>query len=209
MTCLNLYRTMVSWPDKWRRLMRVCISRHPWTRSQILRMEPRRTRNITVVMARATLITGLAWLADLPFPAIDLILEHLHSSASEFIRLCAAEDVYLGMLERQGRELHELSVVRSWSRGAPPVLCESDTETPVLLTIDARGIRKLERLVSSSTEASRGRHDEVYSAIIPQKGHAFKVEVCMVQSHVPCPPSHRTMLGWPWPAPACCLFRLR
>lgn len=144
--CFNLYMRWTHFAEPERRLWKISMSRSPWRPgcdSTLMEPEPDLKR-------AGYLLTGileLMRLPHLPLEIVMLIAKHLGTSGT-MLRFAGVQETVevAARLDLEDAALIPLRQIASWHRGGRPVMRNDDSDSVVEVTIDARGIKSIERL---------------------------------------------------------------
>lgn len=148
-------------PRKLDRLWTASVSVSPWPSSPVLPL-PRLPANMERCLSKASELTGLRILTELPPEIAAMILELCEPG--ELFRLCAVEDIVDTLSETDDTMREPLQSIESWHRGSRPSFTTRSSEEPIRIVIDANGIRSLERPPFSEDTAA----DRYYATITPE-----------------------------------------
>ena len=141
--CLNLFRETTDLPLD--RLWAVATGRYPWRSCPPLLIPTKNDMHLAV--KHAAIVSGLEWLHRLPVEIATLIMDQLGGHI--LMRFCAVLKLVDDLQKDPPRLVSmPLSCIRFWRRGdGPPSTVDSST-LPVMLTLDSRGVRAIERASS-------------------------------------------------------------
>lgn len=117
--------------------------RTPWRKAPHLRLEE------TAVTPDFSMLddVGISRMRLLPPEVLQMV--HGHSATNLFWRYSAASELAKRLNAALSDQLLSipLCTISTWNRGGEPVITETDYHLPIVrLTIDSRGIKKIERL---------------------------------------------------------------
>jgi len=148
MACFKLFVRGCKSEEAMRRLWIATSWKIPWRGAPDLHLEhATRTAFIPSLAAEGA---GFARLAHLPPEIVRFIQDY--SASSILWTYSSAMDLasqMTGVLPQEGLISFPLQEVLAWERGGSPLLAARPQRTTIRLTIDVRGIKKIERFVTS------------------------------------------------------------
>ena len=157
------------------RLWTLALWRKPWAGAPriFLPQQPIIFSESVATVARKFGLPGLAR----KLPAEIVLMIHGYSEPAALWRLGAALDLAAELNSTtptttvDGVVSHSLRRVVSWQRGSVPMLAREQRPLPIIrLTIDAHGIKSIERLPDEEPPPSRARFDHLAFIIEHQAG---------------------------------------
>lgn len=173
LSCLNLYAKLVDTPRKWYRLWVASVSVVPWPLGpSVLPVYPR--LDLQLFTSRASVAIGMLSLRYIPPELATMIMEY--SEPCELLRLCTVEGQVTKWLHQDdGALVYEpIRKLRRWRRGSPPKFRDRESQHPVRVVVDARGIRCIEPLHACAHHVQPGDH---FAFITPNQDDSLMIEV--------------------------------
>lgn len=159
--CFELFTRTYTRVDALDRLWREASWRKPWREAPVIVL-PEDTNVTSGAMTIVAERYGLPELLRMPPEIRQMVRDY--SQSSLFWRLTAALDLAAKFNAAPPSSFSSIPVrhVAEWQRGHAPTQCQDLTHLPIVrLTIDSRGIRKLERLPAGEPRYSSRRFDSM------------------------------------------------
>lgn len=145
-------------PGTMDQLWRFSAWRKPWKQAPSLLLPENRETISNASLATMAKVYGLPRLSDLPYEICSLIRQH--SASALLWRFASVLDIATQLSVVTCHEPERMPLVSiSWERGKRPVTGEPSIQN-VLVTIDSRGIRNIERF-EDGQHFNQGRSDKL------------------------------------------------
>ncbi|UKZ86356.1 uncharacterized protein TrAFT101_002191 [Trichoderma asperellum] len=184
--CLSMFGQTCSAPDKYQRLWIAGTRIYPWRTVAPLELDPG-------CCASPELISSAAGLHRTLLPELADIIGGYLQPHHALLRFCSVIRLAkeLSRAEMDYAVTYPLCEVLSWSRGASPTLVEQGqaANPRVRLTIDSRGIERIERVSDDSQETTRdlltNSHAYVVDLVEQLSGVSIGFQLGMSRLQVP------------------------
>lgn len=160
--CFEVFKSACTGADALDRLWSFAVWQRPWRDAARIFL-PRKPAICSAGVGAAARALGLRAFAErLPVEIASMVYEY--SESATFWRLASALDLaaQFSAAGERGITTHALRRVASWERGQAPVLSREQHQFPIIrLTIDALGIKSVERLPGDEPPLSKARSDNL------------------------------------------------
>ncbi|KAH7328149.1 hypothetical protein B0I35DRAFT_472895 [Stachybotrys elegans] len=162
--CYNLYMQHAKSPDKASRLYTFASWNHPWPKCAPLLLSPL-PFNLERASHLAAQVCSIPGLTTLPPEVSQMIWDW--ATPTVLLRFCAVLDAvdFLDHAPSHSRAFMPLATIHHWERGSFPVDFKAPDDSDFRITIDSRGIRRIDRLETGQPNPVQRKGSDIVYAI--------------------------------------------